>query len=207
VVKITNGTEETQGRTLLVGQDQSLFSRTLELKHLNDGAASSDGALENVLVYISCVLGGLLEESLVGDEIKAGLRGAGVGLLEGGLVYEVTSELLADISRKTARRTEGFDTVAEGALGVVEVFFVNTLLVTGTGGRGDTRLAGVDIYGVVDGFLIQANFELLVVSCESGNLGGVEGQNVVDNAMTGSAMCFQVSSCGEMNQHTRQKSR
>jgi hypothetical protein len=39
---------------------------------------------------------------------------------------------------------------------------------------GDTRLAGVDEDCVVGGFLIKADFKLLVVSGECSYLGGVE---------------------------------
>jgi hypothetical protein len=50
---------------------------------------------------------------------------------------------------------------------------------------GDTRLAGVDEDGVVDSFLVEADFKLLVVSGECSYLGGVERMNVADNTAKG----------------------
>jgi hypothetical protein len=64
------------------------------------------------LVDISGILGGLLEEPLVGDKVEVGLLGAWVGLLERALVYEVTSQLLVEITGQFARRSECLDTVA-----------------------------------------------------------------------------------------------
>jgi len=127
-----------------------------------------------VLVDVSCVLGGLLEESLVGDEVEVGLLGAWVGLLERALVYEVTSQLLVEITGQFARRSEGLDAVAVGSLGDVQVLLVDALFVARSTDGGDARLAGVDEYGVVDGFFVQTNLELLVVSGECSYLGGVE---------------------------------
>jgi hypothetical protein len=56
------------------------------------------------------------------------------------------------------------------------------LLVARSTNRGDTRLAGIDEDSMVDSFLVEANFELLVVSGECSNLGCVERVDVADNA-------------------------
>jgi hypothetical protein len=134
------------------------------------------------LVDVAGVLGGLLEESLVGDEVKVGLLGAGVGLLERALVDEVTSQLLVEITGQFARRSECLDAVAVGSTGVVQVLLVDALFVARSTDGGDARLAGVDEDGVVDGFLVEADFELLVVSGECSYLGGIERVNVADDA-------------------------
>lgn len=157
MVEIAEGTEHAQSRALLVGNDQSLLSRALNLEHLDDGAGSGDSTLKDVLVDVFCVLCCLLQESLVRDLLEAGVIGAWVGVLEGSLVDEVASELLVDISRQAARRAEGFDSVAVGPLGVVQVFLVDSLLITWAGGRGDARLAGVDEDGMVGCFLVKTD--------------------------------------------------
>ena len=126
------------------------------------------------MVDVSCVLGGLLEEPLVGDEVKICLLRAWVGLLERALVYEVTSQLLIEVTGQFARRSEGLDAVTVGSLGDVQVLFVDALFVARSTNGGDARLAGVDEDGVVDSFLVQANLKLLVVSGKCSYLGGVE---------------------------------
>lgn len=126
------------------------------------------------MVNVSCVLGSLLEEPLVGDEVEVGLLRAWVGLLERALVYEVTSQLLVEITGQFARRSESLDAVAAGSLGVVQVLLVDALFVARSADGGDARLAGVDEDGVVDSFFIQADLKLLVVSGECSYLGCVE---------------------------------
>jgi hypothetical protein len=127
-----------------------------------------------VLVNVSCVLGSLLEEPLVGDKVEVGFLRAWVGLLERALVYEVTSQLLVEITGQFARRSESLDAVAVGSLGIVQVLLVDALFVARSTDGGDARLAGVDEDGVVNSFLVQADLKLLVVSGECSYLGGVE---------------------------------
>lgn len=142
-----------------------------------------------MLIYVSSVLRCLLQEPLVRDEIKVRLIRLGIGVFEGCLVDEVTSELLVDVPGKAARRSEGFDAVTVGALGVVQVLFINSLLVTWTAGRGDTRLAGIDEDGVIGGLFVEANLELLVVTGIRSNLGCVQRMNVTDNTISSQKTC------------------
>lgn len=129
-----------------------------------------------------------MPEAGVGDELNVGLLGVGLldALLEVALVDEVATKgsLGVGAGADDGGGTEGLDAVL-GPLGVVEVLGLETALIAGARDVGLARLTGVNVDGVVLGLHIEANLLALVLAGVGGDLGGVEGSNLVGNDLGG----------------------
>jgi hypothetical protein len=169
---------------LLVGHNQALVPRALNVKELDDGTGARAGNLQDLLVDVARVLGSFLEEALVADDVDVGLAGRRVGVLKLALVDEVASQLLVLAAGQRCFRAEALDAVC-GVCLCVQVLFVDALLVLRAANDGDTGLASVDVDGMVGGLLVESDVGDLVVAGVGGDLGGVERVDVVDNAGTG----------------------
>ncbi len=92
VVEVAQGAEHSPGRPRAEGDDQPLLPRALNVEDLDDRASPIDRVLDDLLVDLAGVLGGLGEEHAVADDLEAGLLGVGVGLDELALVDEVAAQ-------------------------------------------------------------------------------------------------------------------
>ncbi|KAI6776717.1 hypothetical protein HG530_000662 [Fusarium avenaceum] len=186
MVEITESREETLGSAGAEGNDHSLLVCVLNVEDLNDRTSSVDSQLNDVLVDLLGVGSGLLEETIVGDEVKVGLLG--VGLLRRSsklaLVNEVASESGLGLGAQKSGRSESLNTVLAGA-GVVDVLGLKALLVARTGDVSLTSNAGVDVDGVVVSLHIESDLLLLILTSEGSNLGGVEGGDVAGDDIRG----------------------
>lgn len=113
VVKVTEGREETLGCAGTESKNHSLLVGALDVEDLDDGTSSVNSELNDVLVDLLGVDGGLLEEAVVGDELEVGLLG--VGLLrrssKSALVDEIASESGLGLGAQESGRSESLNTV------------------------------------------------------------------------------------------------
>jgi hypothetical protein len=96
---------------LLVGHNQALVPRALNVEELDDGTGARAGNLQNLLVDVARVLGSFLEEALVTDDVDVGLAGRRVGVLKLALVDEVAPQLLVLAAGQGRFRAEALDAV------------------------------------------------------------------------------------------------
>lgn len=185
VVEVRKGAEHSHGRSLRVGDDQTLFTAALDLEHFDDGAGAADGIVDDILVDGLGVGGSLLQETLLTDDFDVGLLGIRVGVGKLALVDEVATELLLVIAGERRGRAEGLDPVAVVVGGVIDVFLIDALFVAGAIDGSHAGPAGIDVDGVILGLLVQTNFDLVVITGEGGDLGGVEGEDVRNDGIDG----------------------
>jgi len=186
VVKITEGREKTLGSAGSESKNHSLLVGALDVEDLDDRTGSVHSELDDILVDLLGVGGGLLEETMVGDEFEVGLLG--ISLLRGSsksaLVDEVASEGGLGLGAQESGRSESLNTVLAGT-GVVDVLGLKALLVARTSDVGTASNTGVDVDGVVASLHIQTDLLLLVLASEGSNLGGVERGDVAGDDIRG----------------------
>lgn len=182
VIQITHGAEEATGSALLVSQHQPDLGPVVHLEVLNDRTGAGDGFVEDVLVDLTGVFGGLLEEELLTNDVEAGFALSRVLVDKVALVDEVATELLISLAGESTSGPEGLDPEDTLILGGIQILFIDPTLVLGTLNMRDTGERSVDEDGVVSGLLFETNLEPLVITRISSNLGGVEGVDVVDDA-------------------------
>ena len=151
---------------------------------VNDRARPLYSDLENLLVNLLGVLGRLLQETLVTNLLDVGLRLAGVGVDKVALVDEIASQLLVFGSWQRALGAEALYTVCQTRLGYSQVLLAQTLLVLRAVDDAHTGPAGIDVNGVVGGFLVEPDLKTFVVSGICGDLCGVERVDVADDSVT-----------------------
>ena len=184
MVKIGEGREHATGGAAAETDNETLLVGVLNVEDLNDGTSSADSKLNDLLVDLLGVLSSLLQETNIRDLEDVSLLGIRLlnALRELALVDEVATErgLGGRASSHDSGRTESLDTVLAAA-GVVEVLVLKTAFVAGTLDVGLTRLAGVNVDGVVLSLHVKADLLALVLTGESGDLGGVEGGDLSGN--------------------------
>lgn len=82
------------GGTRAEGNDHALLGTVLNVEDLDDGAGTLHSKLDNLLVNLLGVGGGLLEEAVVGNQLQAGL--AGIRLLGRSLELALVDEVAAE---------------------------------------------------------------------------------------------------------------
>lgn len=174
VIQVGEGTEHAHGRALAIGDDQPLLPAALNLEHFDDGAGTGNGSGDDLLVDGLGVGSGLLQETLLADDVDVGLIRVRVGVAELALVHEVAPKLLFAVPGERGRGTEGLYTVTVAVGGAIDVFLIDPLLVARAIDGGETGPAGIDVDGMILGLLVEADLELLVVAGIGGDLGGVE---------------------------------
>jgi hypothetical protein len=94
VVEVTESGGETAGGTKAEGNNHALLGAVLDVKDFNDRAGTLDSKLDNLLINLPGVGGGLLKETSVGNQLKASLIGVSLlgRSLELALVDEVAPE-------------------------------------------------------------------------------------------------------------------
>ena len=184
VVQVREGREHATGCASAESNDETLLSDALDIEDLDNGTGPVDGEFDDLLVDLLGVLGGLLPEAVVGDDLETSLLGVRLLrlLLEQTLVNEVAAKTC--LGRRAvandSRRTEGLNTVLGLAL-VVEVLGLEALLIPGTANAGPASFTGVDINGVVTGLHVQTDLLLGILTHRCGYLGSVEGSDLVGN--------------------------
>ena len=179
IYQIAQSAEQTLRSMLPIRNHKPLLPMLGHLIKLNDGSLPLDYDIEQLLIDILCVLCCLLHETLLPNLFQLRLVLIRVRVRKLALVHKVTAQLLLLTARERASRAESLDTVATAAFGLVEILFIDSLLVLRTINHRDAWFACVDVDGVVGGFLVETNFEPLIVTSVCCDLCSVERMDVI----------------------------
>lgn len=185
MVQITQGAEKAHGSTLAERNNQTLLLGSLNVKGLNNGTCAGHSHLNDVLVDLHGVLRSLGQEAAVTNDVESGVQGVGIRVDKLALVDEVAAHRREGRWVDLGGRAESLDSESPVLVAAIEVLGLESLLIPWAAGVADTRLAGVNVDGMIRGLHVESDLLALIFAGGGSHLGSVEGGDVALDGLGG----------------------